>query len=298
MACLTLKKHHIIILIMKYYLIDTKKMLNFHHAGKTKQDSQWKHYERTANEDILFLVTDGVLNMKVTDEDFSIHPGEILFIKAGDRHIGTEPAATSFYWIHFHSEDCKEIDETALCDLVNGTENDTRIILPQYCKINHMENHIILFNQLIYYYRDAPQNLINQYLASAILIEISNQFRSNMQNTPVGNRRFEEIVAYINATYRDEVSISDIADKFGYNAKYMARLFRKYLNMSPKDYLLALRLKVAELKLLDTTDTVATIAKNCGFSNEYYFMRLFKKKYGISPSTYRNAYSMQNITKY
>lgn len=64
----------------------------------------------------------------------------------------------------------------------------------------------------------------------------------------------------------------------------LQRAFNKYLRVSPEQYLIRLRMNHA-LNLLTMNElSVKEIAFACGFTDEKYFSRAFKKKYGYSPS--------------
>ena len=63
------------------------------------------------------------------------------------------------------------------------------------------------------------------------------------------------------------------------------RSFRKYLGVSPKEYLTNYRLNIAA-SLLSTGTAVKEVALACGYMDIYSFSKAFKKRFGCSPSTY------------
>ena len=66
----------------------------------------------------------------------------------------------------------------------------------------------------------------------------------------------------------------------------LRRKFQKYCGMSPKQYLLKLRLNKATALLLQNKYTVKDIARRCGFSDEKHFSKTVKKSCGITPSEF------------
>jgi AraC-like DNA-binding protein len=60
------------------------------------------------------------------------------------------------------------------------------------------------------------------------------------------------------------------------------------LGVSPADYVREVKLQRAQSLLLSTTLTVVEIAKRCGFQSEFHFSRLFKSRFGSSPTFYRD----------
>ena len=105
------------------------------------------------------------------------------------------------------------------------------------------------------------------------------------------NVRFSQILYYIGLHLSEQINVSVLAEKFFYNPRYLCRLFSKYTGETPINYINGKRLEYAAHLLVATSDTIKQIATVVGFSDEYYFMRLFKKRYGVTPKTYRNTFS-------
>ena len=86
-----------------------------------------------------------------------------------------------------------------------------------------------------------------------------------------------------------EFSISETLKNTGYNIDYARRCFFRETGFTPKEYLLNLRLSYAKKLLLqDNFISVEWVAFTCGFNDAFYFSALFKKRFGLSPRTYRN----------
>jgi AraC-like DNA-binding protein len=212
--------------------------------------------------------------------------------------VGYKPAAVSYYWLHCIFENLEELDEEEAEIFQKQNDNPDILLIPMYFKLKKTENIVILLNQLIHYIINNHRNPIIPYLSKAVLIELCNQQHYYESEIDHKNRRFLEVVAYINAHFKEPINISELAAQFGYNEKYLVRLFRKNYQITIKDFINQTRLRYAERILLETSDPVKKIADKACYSDAYYFMRLFKKFYGISPTQYRNAYYNQNYTKY
>lgn len=97
----------------------------------------------------------------------------------------------------------------------------------------------------------------------------------------------ERVKHYILENYAFGFSASDLADAFGYNEKYLGRMFKKRSGQSIKEYCNTLRVNEAK-KLLMTTDLpVSEIAGLTGFNNITYFNYVFSNVTGMSPGAYR-----------
>ncbi|MNI44514.1 Bifunctional transcriptional activator/DNA repair enzyme AdaA [compost metagenome] len=96
------------------------------------------------------------------------------------------------------------------------------------------------------------------------------------------------IKRYIDAHYRENISLKSIAGEFYMNAVYLGRLFRKTYGVYFNDYLLELRIQEAKKLLRQSDLRMYEIAGRVGFQNADYFVTQFEKLEQISPSEYRN----------
>lgn len=87
--------------------------------------------------------------------------------------------------------------------------------------------------------------------------------------------------------FSNEIHIKDIAITYKHNEKYIGRLFKSELGISFSEYCNELRLGKAKELISEGKKRMIDIAMECGFDNVTYFNRLFKKKFGVSPSKYK-----------
>lgn len=105
-----------------------------------------------------------------------------------------------------------------------------------------------------------------------------------------GQGLVEDAMVYMNIHYVEQFTIPELAGKYGLSSKQFAYLFQKHAKMSPNEYLIAQRMKRAKELLYDTPCSIKEIADSVGYSDPYYFSKLFKKRTGISPSILRIQY--------
>ena len=99
----------------------------------------------------------------------------------------------------------------------------------------------------------------------------------------------EAVIKYIDANIQNpKLSNTNLARQLGISEVYLRKLFLAHYNISPKQYILDIRIRKAKQMLRDTPFPVAAIAEECGFSSVYHFCRAFKEKYGITPSNTAN----------
>lgn len=97
----------------------------------------------------------------------------------------------------------------------------------------------------------------------------------------------EQAMEYMNSHYMEQLTIPKMADQYGLGSKQFAYLFQKHAKMSPNEYLIFQRVSRAKELLCTTTCSVTEISDCVGYSDPYYFSKLFKKRTGISPSKMR-----------
>lgn len=98
---------------------------------------------------------------------------------------------------------------------------------------------------------------------------------------------FERASSYIQRHYMDSVNIKELAGRNGVNANRLFYVFQKYAGMGPADYLIGYRLNRARELLVTTDLPVREIARNVGYGDALYFSRVFKKRFGVSPTMIR-----------
>ncbi len=107
------------------------------------------------------------------------------------------------------------------------------------------------------------------------------------------SRRVQKVQAYIDANYKKEIRLNDLAALVGMTPTAFSRFFKLRTGRSISDYVIDVRLGHASRLLVDSTTSVAEICYECGFNNISNFNRIFKKKKGSSPKVFRDIYQHQ-----
>lgn len=87
--------------------------------------------------------------------------------------------------------------------------------------------------------------------------------------------------------YMEPLTSADIAGAVGFSPNYLSRKFRSATGIGLHEYIVFVRLQHAAQELVSTSDSITAIALRCGFSDSNYFKDSFKKKYGVTPRSYR-----------
>ena len=87
----------------------------------------------------------------------------------------------------------------------------------------------------------------------------------------------------------DDINVDDIARAAGYSRYHFSRIFHQLYGMPPSKFLSELRLKSAVRILQMECCTIKETAARCGFRDESYFCKVFRKAHGVSPEAFRRA---------
>ena len=97
-----------------------------------------------------------------------------------------------------------------------------------------------------------------------------------------------EVVEYLHNNYTKDISSQELASLIDLSVGHLNRKFKNIMGETPIQYLLKVRINKAAERLKMTDDTIAEIAYTCGFNNQTYFNRQFKKLTGLTPKMYRS----------
>ena len=83
-----------------------------------------------------------------------------------------------------------------------------------------------------------------------------------------------------------DLSNAELADLCGISEVYFRKLFEKRYGMTPKQYIIDIRMSRAKQLLAEGGMKICAVAEACGFSGPYHFSRMFKQKVGMTPTEY------------
>lgn len=101
--------------------------------------------------------------------------------------------------------------------------------------------------------------------------------------------KLKSVIKYVELNYATPMNIAQMADLAGFSESHFMKYFKHAMGVPFTAYLNSYRLTMAARLLLQSDDTILSIAAEVGFDNLSYFNRAFKKQYGMTPSAYRTV---------
>lgn len=155
---------------------------------------------------------------------------------------------------------------------ITKEELSQHVLLESYSKIHSIEECLEWFKKVIDQYE----------------IAISERNLS-MEQTII-----QDIIKYIKENVDDQLSLNSVADSFNMSTGHLSRLFKEKAGTNFSDFVSSVKFeKAAHLLLKDTKKKVSEIADELGYSNLTYFTKLFKEKYGMTPTQYRKLHKQE-----
>lgn len=125
------------------------------------------------------------------------------------------------------------------------------------------------------------QKLLFQELLLTFIEDFHSQSISGDSKTAI-----EGTIDYMINHYKNSMTLSDLASIAGLSISHYSRLFKKYIGLSPIDYLTHLRIDRAKELLVLSDFRIKEVSQHVGYVDELYFSRTFKRIVGVSPSQF------------
>ena len=139
--------------------------------------------------------------------------------------------------------------------------------------------------------RQGYEFTVQGYLYQLIGIILEEQLFEQSKNALVLERfsSMKKVLEYISDNYQNNITLEALSKVAGMNPRYFCRYFKSMTDRTPIDYLNYYRIECA-CEMLSTKDiTLKEAAISCGFNDESYFIRTFRKYKGITPKQFMKA---------
>ncbi|WP_229106317.1 helix-turn-helix transcriptional regulator [Paenibacillus sp. 1001270B_150601_E10] len=193
----------------------------------------------------------------------------------------SSPEPVHYYLLRYEMHACS----------TKGESSEDRLL--PHCEIQVRERGSIdhLLHRLLHLTRHAgeQEELKVRALFYSLLAEMIDCARVIHHSSDA--KLVEDAVLYIHHHYMEPLKLHDIASRYDKTDKHFSYVFHKELGISPMNYLIQHRLKEAERLLQQPYSTVREAARMVGYSDPYFFSKLYKKHKGVSPNQVKGVSS-------
>jgi transcriptional regulator GlxA family with amidase domain len=134
----------------------------------------------------------------------------------------------------------------------------------------------------------------DQLIYSSIRTSQDSQRLSIPTRIGVRHPKLSQVIGRMEANLEDPVSPAKLAEEAGMSTRQLERLFRRYLNRSPKRYYMEIRLSKARNLLMQTEMSVINVALACGFASPSHFSKCYRAQYATTPYRERGTSSAES----
>ncbi len=293
-----------------------KAPLHYAVCGQLLSPAGFLHHRRNFAYHVLILVTEGTLFINANHVAHKVVAGQYIFLKAGEEHFGERPSEgkLSYLWVHFQAdapmeelrgkavpEQAPALPQAATAGLADvpprAAEEAYMYQFPETGHLPDMGRAAQLFRQLmdVSFEEGAYTQNMSDYAMSLLLMEIS---RGYAQPAGAPDKLPEAVISareWIKNHYYHPFEVSELAEILGYRADYLSSLFKRQMGVSIVRYANQIRIRTAKTLLSNYDVTIKEAAYSCGFSDEKYFMKVFKQMEGITPAQYRSSFNRRNV---
>lgn len=246
----------------------------------------------------LLFVDQGLVNVLVEAQTYTLQKGEIIFYKPNEFHnvmpngsiapslivIGFECDSPAMKFFEGKRLYIGEKEQKLLSKIIEESQTvfSAHLNDPYLNKLARRENAAF-----------GAEHLIQMYLQELLilLIRANHAAKSNPKFLKSGRKKnesdtFNRIVSYMSLNINVQLTIEQICQENQIGRSILQKLFREYAGCSVMDYFTNLKISTAKQLIQDQQLNFTQIAKQLGYTSIHYFSRQFKKLTGMTPSQY------------
>lgn len=225
---------------------------------------------------LIVYVREGMFHFEYRDMIFDAGKGDVVLLDCSEPHYYRACDGLEFVYMHFDGSNSHEI---------------CRHILDQNGPLIRNENNIsignLLYNMVNFYQDDGIETMFQSSMRIYHIFEylLAPDRQQYEKNNPI-----ENAIRYIRSHMAENITLEDLANEASLSTYYFAHCFKEQTGFAPMEFVINTRLNQAKILLARTSQSVAEIAYEVGYSSAGSLINIFTRKEGISPGQYRRIY--------
>lgn len=225
---------------------------------------------------LLVYVLDGSFTLEFGNKKQTVEKNRFVLLDCYQEYCYYSDTGWEATWILFDGPPARKMYQMVVDKLGN---------------VFSLSDPLPLLNRMAYVYQPfAKQEDIWEVLIAKYLNDILTEF---IIYTPQQIKIVQRIAAvenckvYIQNHLEENLKIDDLAKQAFMSTYYFIRVFKNETGMSPHEYIVNARIRLAKMLLLESSLSISDICYKTGFSSESVFCAAFKKNVGLTPTAYR-----------
>lgn len=266
-------------------------------AGTFIGSAGWTHAHRIIDTYEIICPIRGALPLQIGATQYLARPGTFMIVPPFTEHMGFRPITTAlqFDWFHF------TLPELAICNASGVSTDDLgaySLLLPDYSDKLMIDRVYVLTNQLLDINQLKCDRRYRNSLVASILFEVTYQQKQLLQTQQLTHHELQPIHDWIRIHALEPIGLEQIANYFNYNKSYLSRIYKARFHMNITQEIERFRMEAAKSLLVETTKTIDEIAGLVGYNDAKYFMKIFKRSTGITPTRYRVTFHQRHFNRH
>ena len=236
----------------------------------------------------IIRILEGILYLKLDDEEFEAKAGDIIFINEGVIHGGL-PHNCIYECIVFDIQ--RLLMHTDTCRFYIRLITKHQIIVQNHFTKNSHSLHRIINHLFISMQHSEPGS---ELITMGTLFELfgiiyqKKLYQDKVDDAKSSRKmmQLKPVLEYIDSNYGQTITLNELSRIAGMSPKYFCSYFHSIIHRTPIDYLNYYRIERACSELSTSDLTLTEVAYRCGFSDVCYFIKTFKRYKGITPHRY------------
>lgn len=267
---------------------DHKSQLIYVSYSKFGQD--WKSLKHFHSFTEIFLILNGEGVFTVENKSFDIKINDLIIVPPNVYHQEFSHDSKPLEYVVLGVEDLLfQIKDPHQNFIYQNFDKDNEDILYYF-------HHLLIESEN----KELGYDTVCQKLLELLILKIIRKMNINLQThqiiLPI-KREIRMICRYIDQNYSENLSLENLAQYMKMNKYYMAHEFKKYIHISPIQYLIKRRINESQSLLKTSSLSVSEISEAVGFSSQSYFSQIFKKEMGMTPLEYRQSHTKDDNTQ-
>ena len=111
--------------------------------------------------------------------------------------------------------------------------------------------------------------------------------QENPKESVLPRRILQRVIERMRTDFSANLDLATLATESGYSRAHFLRMFHAATGKTPHQYLLDIRLNEVQRRMRDSDERLIDIATDCGFCSHSHLSKVFRQKFGVTPSEYR-----------